>query len=34
MLSFEIVLRSVMSATPTVFFLKPSAQSACNDVFT
>lgn len=29
MLSFEIVERSVMSDTPTCFFLNPSFQSAC-----
>lgn len=29
MLSFEMVERSVMSDTPTCFFLKPSFQSAC-----
>ena len=29
MLSLLIVVRSVISATPTCFFLKPSFQSAC-----
>ena len=29
MLSFVIVVKSVMSDTPTCFFLKPSFQSAC-----